>query len=135
MESQKHINLVKIIYNYILGLVNEKNHCLIETDSSGQNSNIRVVNNFVPDVYYSFNNMMIIGEAKTELDFERKHSRQQYDAYIRECTFFQGESILIIGVPWQITASAKNYFRRKKNRDGINFKIVIIDELGRSYEL
>lgn len=135
MESKKHINLVKIIYNYILGLVDEKNRCLIEIDSYGQRSNIRIVNNLIPDVYYSFNNLMIIGEAKTELDFERKHSLQQYDAYINECSIFQGEAVLIVGVPWQIIASAKNYFKRRKNRERINFKIIIIDEMGRSYEV
>lgn len=135
MESQAHIGLVKTIYNYILKLVNEENHCLIEMDSSGNNSNVRVMNNFVPDVFYSFDNLMIIGEAKTEHDFDRKHSLQQYDAYIKECSVFQGEAILIIGVPWQISATAKNFFRRKKNKEEISFKVVVIDEMGGSFLL
>lgn len=132
MESQAHIDLVKIIYEYVINLVDEERRCLITMDSLGQNSNVHVINNFVPDVFYSFNKLMIIGEAKTELDFDRKHSQQQYEAYIKECAIFEGRSILIIGVPWQVSASARNYFRRKKNNNEIDFEVVIIDEMGGS---
>lgn len=135
MESQTHIDLVKRVYKYIVEFVAEERRCLIETDSSGSNSKSYVVNNFIPDVFYSFGDTLILGEAKTELDFERKHSKEQYDAYIEECRLFQGNAMLVIGVPWQVTASAKNYFRRKKQNREIMFKVVIVDEMGRSHEL
>lgn len=135
MESQAHIDLVNRIYNYIIRFVDEEKRCLIERDSSGNNSGVRVINNFVPDIYYSFDSLMIIGEAKTEMDFERRHSKAQYESYIEECKLFDGEAILVIGVPWQVCASAKNYFKRKKNVGEINFKVCILDEMGRDYEI
>lgn len=135
MESQAHIDLVKRIYEYVLRIVGEQNHCLIEMDSLGNNSNVRVINNFIPDLYYSFGNQLIIGEAKTERDFDRKHSMQQYDAYIKECSVYQGEAVLVVGVPWQLSATARNYFRRKKNNGEIEFSVVVVDEMGRSCQL
>ena len=135
MESQEHIDLVKVTYNYISKLVPYENRCLIETDSSENNSSVHVIGNFIPDVYYSFGDLLLIGEAKTELDFERKHSKEQYNAYINECNLFWGEAILVISVPWQIIASAKNYFRRKKNRGEITFNVVILDEMGRCFNI
>ena len=84
MESQAHIDLVKIVYQYISEKIEEENRPLIETDSSGNNSSFRVQGNFIPDVYYSLNGRMFIGEAKTELDVDRKHSKDQYDSYLEE---------------------------------------------------
>ena len=135
MESQVHIDLVKKIYEYACESIAEDNRCLIETDSSGNNSTVHVINNFVPDLFYSFEKTLIIGEAKTELDFERKHSCEQFDAYIKECNLFGENAMLIIGVPWQLCATAKNYFRRKKNIGEIIFSVIIIDELGRSFTI
>ena len=36
MESQAHIDLVKIVYQYISEKIEEENRPLIETDSSGK---------------------------------------------------------------------------------------------------
>lgn len=135
MESQVHIDLVNKIYEYACEYIAEDNRCLIETDSSGNNSTIHVINNYVPDLFYSFENTLIIGEAKTELDFERKHSKEQFDAYIKECNLFGGNAMLVIGIPWQLCSTAKNYFRRKKNIGEITFSVTIIDELGRSFTI
>ena len=135
MESQAHIDLVKRIYEYACESINEDNRCLIETDSSGNNSTIHVIKNYVPDLYYYYEQTLIIGEAKTELDFERKHSREQFDAYIGECNLVGKNATLIVGVPWQICSTAKNYFRRRKNKGDILFSVIIIDELGRSFAI
>jgi hypothetical protein len=78
---------------------------------------------------------MFIGEAKTELDFERKHSKEQYDSYIEELNNFDGEGWLVISVPWQVVPTAKNYFRRKKLMDGLQFEIIILNDLGKEYVL
>ena len=82
MESSTHINLVNIITKYVSSIVPVSNRCLIEVDSSGEKSLVRSINNFIPDVYYSFDELLIIGEAKSENDFLRTHSKNQYDAYI-----------------------------------------------------
>ena len=78
---------------------------------------------------------MIIGEAKTINDFDRTHSRDQYDAYIKECKNFFGKSTLVVSVPWQIVATAKNYFRRLKKVFDADIQIIIINELGRPFEI
>jgi len=135
MESQLHIDLVKKIYEYACEYIVEDNRCLIETDSSGNSSTIHVIDNFVPDLFYSFEDLLIIGEAKTELDFDRKHSREQFDAYIKECNLFGEKAMLIVGVPWQLCATAKNYFRRKKKAGELIFSVIIIDELGRGFTI
>ena len=76
---------------------------------------------------------MFIGEAKTELDFDRKHSKEQYDSYLEELDNYDGEGWLVISVPWQIVPTAKNYFKRKKNIKGIQCKIIILNELGKEH--
>ncbi len=135
MESQVHIDLVNRIYEYACKCITEDNRCLIEMDSSGNNSTVHVIDNYVPDLFYSFEDTLIIGEAKTELDFERKHSKEQFDSYIKECNLFGGNAMLVIAIPWQLCSTAKNYFRRKKNVGEINFLVTIIDELGRSFTI
>lgn len=135
MESQAHIDLVNRIYEYMTRLIKEENICLIERDSAGVIGEAYTADSFVPDVYYSFGGTLMIGEAKTENDFERNHSIRQYESYIKECNLFEGDATLIIGIPWQLSATAKNFFRRKKNKKKINFRVIVLDEMGRSYEI
>lgn len=135
MESQIHINLVKTAYNYIKQLIPYEDHSLIETDSSGSCSTVHIAGNFIPDVYYLGNNLLIVGEAKTASDFERKHSKEQYEAYILHCNSFTGQAILVISIPWQILATAKNFFRRKRQQGQIHFEIVILDEFGGCFKV
>lgn len=131
MESQAHIDLVKRAMEYAKRILPETEHILIQSDSAGNNSEVRVLGNFVPDVYYCNSECLIIGEAKTIDDFDRKHSRDQYDAYIDECMLFDGSSHLIIAVPWQLMITAKNYFKRIKQKKSINIQIIIVNELGK----
>ena len=35
---------------------------------------------YVPDLYYKYNDLIIIGEAKTENDLERVHSINQFES-------------------------------------------------------
>lgn len=131
MESQAHINLVNRAMEYVKRIVPEGEHIMIQSDSAGSSSEVRVLGNYVPDVYYCDGGFMIIGEAKTIDDFDRKHSRDQYDAYIDECQLFEGDSCLVIAVPWQLMISAKNYFKRIKQKKNLNIQIIIINELGK----
>ena len=135
MESHAHINLVKIAYNYLTNLVPDENIGLIQVDTSGNCSAVRVIGNFVPDLYYECDGLLVIGEAKTEADFDKKHSRAQFNAYIQQCKLHEGRAIFIISVPWQLLITAKNYFRLKRKQVDINFEIVVLDEQGRSFKV
>lgn len=130
MESQSHMDLVKLIVKYLKKCIPDDEHAFIQVDSSGQASSIRVTDNYIPDVSYKTNQKLFIGEAKTYEDFERKHSKDQFDAYIRDCGLFLGEAKLVVAVPWQLLLTAQNYFRRIKKRTGTNVEIVILDDMG-----
>ena len=135
MESQSHIDLVKVAINYIRTIVPSDNFDFIQIDSAGSNNPIKFVGNFVPDIYYSYDSMLIIGEAKTINDFDRPHSKEQYEAYIIECDMHDGKAILVISVPWQFVITAKNYFKRIKVCKRTSFEVVIINELGRCFKI
>ncbi len=135
MESLAHINLVKIAYKFLITLIPSENIGLIKTDTSGRCNGVRVIGNYVPDLYYDFGGLLVIGEAKTESDFERKHSKAQFDAYIEQCKLHEGRAILIISVPWQLLITAKNYFRLKRKKFDINFEIIVLDEQGRCFKV
>lgn len=135
MESQAHIDLVGIALQYIKTIIATEYQELIQCDSSGNNSAVKVIGNYVPDIYYNFDGQLIIGEAKTINDFDRVHSQNQFEAYISECELFAGESIIVVSVPWQLVSTAKNYFRRIKSRDSVSTRIIVINEIGRWFEV
>ena len=131
MESNIHIELVRKIIEYVEKRIPEANYKLIQSDSNGNNSTIRVIGDYIPDVYYRYENLLVIGEAKTLNDFDKIHSREQFSAYLSELQLFDGDKQLIIAVPWQLTISVKNYFRRIKKNDDLKVTIVIINEWGK----
>ena len=135
MESQAHIDLVNIALQFIKTTIPAENHELIQMDSAGSYSVMKVIGNYVPDIYYNYAGKLIIGEAKTINDFERAHSQNQFDAYVNECELFKGETLIVVSVPWQLVATAKNYFRRIKTRKKISTRFVVINEIGRCFEI
>lgn len=134
-ESRNHIELVAVAVKYIKTIVAPELHAIIQYDSADSSRPTRVIGNFIPDVYFWHNDQLIIGEAKTINDFDRPHSLDQYEAYIKECKSFYGHSTLVISVPWQVVATAKNYFRRLKKEFATDIPIIIINELGRHFEI
>ena len=83
MESLKHHNLVKKMNEYIVNYENAE-ISLVESDIFEVNGKVtRMPEGFVPDLYYKYNGLLIIGEAKTDSDFEREHSLQQYISYLK----------------------------------------------------
>ena len=91
MESLKHHNLVKKMYEYI---VNGENIVvsLIESDIFEVDGKVtRMPEGFIPDLYYKYNGLLIIGEAKTDKDFEREHSLQQYISYLKYLKKYSNE--------------------------------------------
>jgi hypothetical protein len=134
-ESRNHVELVAIAVKYIKTIVAPDLHAIIQYDSADSSRPTRVIGNFIPDVYFWHNDQLIIGEAKTINDFDRPHSLDQYEAYIKECKSFYGHSTLVISVPWQVVATAKNYFRRLKKEFATDIPIIIINELGRHFKI
>lgn len=134
-ESRNHVELVVAVVEYIKTIVEPDLHAIIQYDSADSSRPTRVIGNYIPDVYFWHADQLIIGEAKTMNDFDRQHSRDQYDAYINECKNFFGHATLIISVPWQMVSTAKNYFRRLKKDIDANIPIIIINELGRHFEI
>lgn len=133
MESKEHIELVKVAFRYISSQLSELDRPLISTDSDGNLGSYRVQGNFVPDVYFTNTSCMYIGEAKTIKDFERKHSQDQFLSYIRELKSFSDKGVLVVSIPWQLVATAKNYFRRLKIKECSSNPIVILNELGQEF--
>ena len=127
-ESIEHMNLVKDIVEYVKEKLPECVHGLIEIDDCIAQKPPKI-NGFIPDVYFNWKEQLIIGEAKTLADFERKHSREQFMTYLEACRLFPGTAMLIVAVPWPLKMTAKNYFRRVKQK--FNGEIVILtDTLG-----
>lgn len=129
-ESSAHQKLVNIAYNYILTLIPENNHVLIERDSPDAKKPTST-GNFIPDVFYNYDGIMVIGEAKTLDDFDRTHSKAQYEEYFNCLYQGDGEKIMVVAVPWQIVPDAKNYFRLLNKKYGMGIKIIVLNEFGR----
>ena len=134
-ESRSHVELVAVAVKYIKTIVDPELHAIIQYDSADSSRPTKVIGNYIPDVYFWHADQLIIGEAKTINDFDRPHSRNQYIAYIKECKSFWGHAALVVSVPWQLVATAKNYFRRLKKDYGTDVPIIIINELGRHFEI
>lgn len=134
-ESIEHMALVDIAVKYIQSIVPPQFHGLIAADTPQSRKVTKVCNGFVPDVFFWHDDIMIIGEAKTALDFERKHSQAQFEAFLQECSSFKGKAVLVISVPWELVATAKNFFRRKKRASRCKTKIIIINQLGRTFSI
>lgn len=134
-ESQAHIELVRVALKFIRSKVDPDLHSVIQFDAANSLRPAKVIGNFIPDVLFWHGNQLIIGEAKTVNDFSMPHSYKQYDAYMRECQNFYGQAMLVISVPWEMLATAKNYFRRLKKLYCVNFSIFVIDEFGRPFEI
>ena len=134
-ESQSHVKLVNIAFDYIKKKISNNCESLIECDSVSTQKPSKIIGGFIPDVFFTYRDLLIIGEAKTEDDFERRHSKNQYAAYIQECCRFDGKAILVIAVPWNMIFTAKNYFRRLKADVGFLGEIIILNNIGGEYLL
>lgn len=134
-ESRSHVELVAVAVEYIKTIVEPELHAIIQYDSANSSRPTKVIGNYIPDVYFWHADRLIIGEAKTINDFDRPHSREQYCSYMKECRNFWGDATLVVSVPWQMVATAKNYFRRLKKEFETDIPIIIINELGRHFEI
>lgn len=137
MESSKHHELVKKINEYVVNIENVE-ASLIESDIFEVSGKVtRMPEGFVPDLYYKYDNLLIVGEAKTDSDLEREHSLQQYVSYLNYLKkyFNKYKCIFIIAVPWQTTKTAFKIIKKMAiNNEYLS--IVVINEMGvyKTYE-
>lgn len=129
-ESLEHQKYVKKIVEHVQTIVPPEFLDRIHADLPEYERPSLAYDSFIPDVAYSYSGLLIIGEAKTFDDFNRDHSRKQYEAYIKECKNFPGEKIIIIAVPWQLFITAKNHFILLKRKENVEVSIIIISENG-----
>lgn len=135
-ESAEHINYVIMISNYVKELLPVNEHPFIMTDSPNEVAGTPpVAGNYRPDVYYQNNGLLIIGEAKTDPDFDRQHSINQYKSYFEECDYFAGMAMLVVGGSWRISAALANMLRNIKRQYGYRAKAIVINNLGQYREI
>lgn len=132
-ESLQHRQLVKLIFDETLTIIGQDNKMLIASDAiDGLTLPPLTSEGFRPDIYYCFNDTLIIGEAKTSEDIERLHSRSQYESYIRKCSLFAGKAFFIIAVPWTDHATVNNIVKKIAKRYPGRYTIKILDGIGGS---
>jgi hypothetical protein len=75
------------------------------------------IGGFVPDIYAvdAPSTITILGEAKTAADLETDHSRKQLAAFLSFLAL-QHHGVLVLGVPWQAQAAARNLIARLKRQ-------------------
>lgn len=130
-ESAEHMAYVTGIQEYVKTILPECEHLHVFVDSPYEKETPpHVINNFRPDVYYCHNDFLIIGEAKTDDDFNRPHSIEQYLSYLNECHSFRGTSLLILSGSWRISPSFANLMRNMQNRNSLRVRVVILNEMG-----
>lgn len=134
-ESAKHLELVKRIITYIEKLPHIE-PALIQSDlPESIEKPASTMEGFRPDIYYIYSDYMIIGEAKTSCDFQRKHSIEQYEAYYKKCSTFSGKSTFVLAIPWTESISAKNLLRRIKRSNNYEIETWVINDIGRVEKL
>lgn len=130
-ETKSHLDLVEIVASYINGIVDADFRDLIQVDSPYSSAKPPVnIDGHRPDVRYCFNGLLIVGEAKTCQDLESKRSKSQYTSFLKECSFFSGKSLFVLGVSLVDVERAQSVVQRIRRSDGVFAPCVILNELG-----
>ena len=131
-ESSIHKHFIDRIYTYILKIIPNNHSKLIYMDCDKNllvNEIPPIINGFRPDLYYEFNSLLIIGEAKTKNDYSTKHSINQYKEYIKYCNNYDGKSYLVLCCPWKCVADLKCIVKKIEQNYEQNINIIFLDEL------
>jgi len=116
-ESNQHYELVQLLLAEVKSILPKDKWVLIQSDSFSSNAiSPKFSEGYRPDVYYEFEGLMIVGEAKTSKDVENAHSLLQYESFLRSCSLFQGEAIFLLAVPFTEYATAYNIIKRIKDK-------------------
>ena len=125
-ESIQHHKLVRFLTSQVKEIVPTECWSLIQIDSpESLNLTPQTQEGYRPDVYYRFNGLLIIGEAKTAKDVEMQHSRVQYESYLKECSVFEGQAYFLLAVPLLEKATANNILQRMKKQILGDYQIIV----------
>ena len=131
-ESSTHMQYVSILFEFVKHIVPQNNSSLIliDTPNSLEVPN-SVIDGFRPDLSYKMGHFLIIGEAKTDDDVERRHSLNQYYSYLKEAEEFDGDSIVVFCVSWKMFSTLKNHLRALKKMHSFNrTKVIVLNNKG-----
>ena len=130
-ESRTHIKLVEELRNYVANtyFMGERGAVLCDLPESILGEKPPLIGNFRPDVYAtdSMTERIIIGEAKTEFDLERDHSKKQLAAFIKECSTYR-KGILVVAVPWDLVVTARQLLKRLEQGGRCNSTTTVVLE-------
>lgn len=130
-ESAEHMKFVNRLLETAKEIIPNNFHVFIYSDRPDSlEKPPRTKENFVPDLYYCHNGLLIIGEAKTAKDVDREHSISQYESYYDEAARFNGKAILLFAIPWFTKGTVKNIIRRLNNEKKGNIEARFITEIG-----
>lgn len=130
-ESAQHFQMVNLIIDEVVSVVGETNRCFIMSDAAdGYALPPLTEEGYRPDVYYQYQNSLIIGEAKTSDDVARMHSKLQYESYLKKCSFFKGKAVFLAAVPWTEHAVIHNILRKLRQKYPGTYEVRIIDGIG-----
>lgn len=121
-ESRVHMALVRLICQCIRNEYFDGDVGSALRDAVGLSSSDKPppINGYIPDAYaWVKKNLTLLGEAKTELDLENKHTFSQLTMFVRYCSALP-HSVLLIAVPWHCTPLARNILQRISKRSGLN---------------
>ena len=126
-ESNQHYELVKQILTEVKKILPKDKWVLIQSDSFSSSAiSPKFSEGYRPDVYYEFEDLMIVGEAKTSKDIENTRSLLQYESFLRSCAIFQGKAIFLLAVPFTEFATANNIVNRLKEKFQGAYEIKIL---------
>ncbi len=120
-ESLTHIRLVDALSLWIVEtyLDGDSGYIMVDGPNSSRNDRPPKIGGFVPDVFVPNGpgGRLIIGEAKTTQDLERKHSLEQIETFLHRCGQVQN-SCFLLAVPWHTVRLAESIVRQLRVRAG-----------------
>lgn len=128
-ESAKHVDLINLMKDKIC-FNEDVDAALILLDlPSDRKNGPPTINGFKPDLYYDFNQLLIIGEAKTKDDLLNEHTKSQIETYIKLCANYVGQSRLYLAVPWMESVLANSLIKKISKELGVSITYFVVDEL------
>ena len=133
-ESSKHIKLIKVIKQFVEENENIEK-AFLRCDLIDEYKTEGLINGYRPDLFYKYKEKIIIGEAKTKNDIDRKHSIEQYKSYLEYCSLNGENTKFIISVPWTETIYAKRILKNLKSQFNYNTKILVLNDVKKVCEI
>lgn len=127
MESEAHKQFVRNAVGYIQRTFGvEEIQMAVDSGESGKIPPI-VIDGFRADIYVHTPKYIIIGEAKTDNDINKKHTIAQLEAYIKEVKTYNKERHIVMSSSWSCYATMRNFlrnFRKLHDMSDITFHTV-----------